>query len=158
MKMIILHKIKFYTEINQFSLYLLYIPVHDLNTLYTMKCLLNAPISIRMLIVNIYNEVSCTQSLDHKLVLIYNYLPFSPKRTFIIINMYLLCNNVTNTMAAVQHRLSLLPLLCMLKGGHGTTALSTCPHPHFTVDCIRGGKDALFNFAFVCFGESLETC
>lgn len=68
MKMIILHKIKFYTEINQFSLYLLYIPVHDLNTLYTMMCLLNAPISIRMLIVNIYNEVSCTQSLDHKLV------------------------------------------------------------------------------------------
>lgn len=90
--------------------------------------------------------------------LIYNYLPFSPKRTFIIIYMYLLCNNVTNTMAAVQHRLSLLPLLCMLKGGHGTTPLSTCPHPHFTVDCIRGGKDALFNFAFVCFGESLETC
>lgn len=71
--------------------------------------------------------------------------------------MYLLCNNVTNTMAAVQHRLSLLPLLCMLKGGHGTTPLSTCPHPHFTVDCIRGGKDALFNFAFVCFGESLES-
>lgn len=90
--------------------------------------------------------------------LIYNYLPFSPKRTFIIIYMYLLCNNVTNTMAAVQHRLSLLPLLCMLKGGHGTTPLSTCPHPHFTVDCIRGGKDALFNFAFVCFGESLESC
>lgn len=88
--------------------------------------------------------------------LIYNYLPFSPKRTFIIIYMYLLCNNVTNTMAAVQHRLSLLPLLCMLKGGHGTTPLSTCSHPHFTVDCIRGCKDALFNFAFVRFGESLE--
>lgn len=66
--MIILHKIKFYTGINQFSLYLLYIPVHDLNTLYTMMCLLNAPISIRMRIVNKYNEVSCTQSLDHKLV------------------------------------------------------------------------------------------
>lgn len=109
-----------------------------------------------MLIVNKYNEVSCT--LDYEIV--------QTMHSSITITSHSLLKELslsstyisTNTMAAVQHTLSLLPLLCMLKGSHGTTPLSTCPHPHFTVDCIRSGKDTLFNFAFVCFGESLETC
>lgn len=123
----------------------------------------NASISMRMLIVNKYNEVSCT--LDYEIVqTMHSSIPHLQLHPLLSLKNFQYhlhvspVNNVTNTMAAVQHTLSLLPLLSMLKWGHGTTPLSTRPHSHFTVDCIRSGEDTLFNFAFICFGKSLETC